>query len=287
MPIQFKVIQDNNIIVDQYANKPTVYLDNWAFNTFALNEELGKKFTKIMNDKNGTIAFSIMNLFEITAKEDNEQIKSIVSFIDSIDGILIDVNPNDVIEREKDYRKRGITQSPCADVNLLRACFLYAHDPLKPFKISELILKLHDKIKTLNYELEQHFEQDLFSIILRARADVKALARARKRSYKKIECQFPPCTQQILSKCIDFIVLNQNMRMPDKEWCDVFHLITPVAYCDFVLADSRWTHFIRTLKLKKPCIAQVYSYNQIEKFLGDLKDYAQKHGDPGYSDALG
>ena len=273
MPIRFKVIQGNNIIIGQYANKPTVYLDNWAFNTFAPREEFGKKFTKIMNDKNGTIAFSIMNLFEITAKEDNEQIKSIVSFIDSIDGILIDVTPDDVIEREKDYRKRGITQiSPCADVSLLRANFLYAHDPRKPFMISELILELRDKIKTLNYKLGQNFEQVLYPIILKARADSKVLDQAHKRFKQKIECEFP-CTQQIYSKCIDFIVINQNMRMPDREWCDVFNLIVPAAYCDFVLADSRWTSFIRTLNLKKPCIAQVYNSTQIEEFLRDLSDY--------------
>jgi hypothetical protein len=273
MPIRFRDVQGGEILIEQYANKPTVYLDNWAFNTFALKEELGKKFTKIMNDKNGSIAFSIMNLYEITVREDDEQIKSIVSFIDSIDGIFIDVSPDDVIKREEDYRKRDITQmSPCADVSLLKANFLYAHNPLRPFRISELILKHRDEIKTLNYEREQNFEKVLYPTILKARADSKVLERARKRFKQKIECTYP-CTQQIYSKCIDFIASNQNMKMPNKEWCDVFNLVVPVAYCDFVLADSRWTHFIRTLKLKKPCIAKVYSCKQIEKFLEDLKNY--------------
>ena len=108
---------------------------------------------------------------------------------------------------------------------------------------------------------------------MRARADSKALERARKRFKQKIECTYP-CTQQIFSKCINFIAINQNMRMPNKEWCDVINLIVPVAYCDFVLADSRWTNFINGLKFKTcRCIAKAYNYNQIEQFLEDLKNY--------------
>jgi len=273
MPIQFKVIQ-GDIVVEQHANKPTVYLDNWAFNTFALKEELSKKFTKIMNDKTSTLAFSIMNLVEITNRADNQQIDNIVNFIDSIDGIFIDVNPQDVIKREKDYKKRGITHiSPCADVGLLRVNFLIAHNLLRPFRISEVILKLRDEIKITNYVLtEQHFEQSLYPIVLKARADNKVLERARKRFKQKIECTYP-CTQQIFTKCIDFIALNKNMRMPNKEWCDVFNLIVPVAYCDFVLADARWTTFIHGLKFKMSCIAKVYNCNQIEQFFEDLKNY--------------
>jgi len=276
MPIRFKVVQGNTII-EEYANKPTVYLDNWTFNAFALGDELGKEFIKIINDKNGSLAFSIINLLEITVREDDEQINKIKNFIDSIDGFFIDVDPHNVIKKEKDYRNRGITQSPVAGVDLLKANFLHAHKPYEQFRISEIIPKLRDEIRSPsneNHELEQHFEKTLYPIILRARSDTKALERAHKRFKQKIKCEFP-CTRQILSKCIDFIVLNRDMKMPNKEWCDVLNLIVPVSYCDFVLADSRWENFIRNLNFEKPCIAQVYNPNstQIEQFLKDLSNY--------------
>jgi hypothetical protein len=63
------------------------------------------------------------------------------------------------------------------------------------------------------------------------------------------------------------------MKMGNNEWRDVFNLIVPVSYCDFVLCDNRWRDFINTTGLKYPDIANVYSKKTLEQFLFDLKHY--------------
>lgn len=270
MPISFRGVQGSDIVVEQVANRPTIYLDNWAFNLFTQNRELGGKLLKLMNEKVGSIAFSIMNLYEITIREDRDQVEIIKNYIDAFDCILIDINPDKVIMKEELHKNGKIVGSPAADYELLKAYVLYAHNYLKPFRVSELVTKLQEEIKTQKTLLEQKFEKELFPIIKKARTEDGLLSQAKKRFAKKLQSEFP-CTRGIYSKCIDYIVINEKMKMPDKEWRDVFHLIVPVSYCDYVLIDSRWLSFVNTLGLQHPFIAKVFSHNYIADFFDDLE----------------
>ena len=56
--------------------------------------------------------------------------------------------------------------------------------------------------------------------------------------------------------------------MSGNEWVDVFHLVVPVAYLDFVALDKRWIHFVRNhLPLSQPSIANVYGPGELESFI--------------------
>lgn len=76
-----------------------------------------------------------------------------------------------------------------------------------------------------------------------------------------------PYTKDIYRLAIDFVVVNETMKMPSKEWIDILHTVVPVAYFDFVMLDKRWYHFIRTVfPLSPPDIANVFSKPEIDKF---------------------
>lgn len=277
--IKYKEVTDKGIIIEQIATRPIVYLDNWALNLFSANHTLRDRFTKLLNDLQGTMAISAIHLLEVVGRSDERQIVCILNFIDSVDGIFIDIEPRKVIERERNFQntdKSFCLNGPAADLQLLEVLG-YPHSPLKPFKISEIFLKLQKKIEGDKNVIKLDFEKNLFPIIKKCRKDKDALLRAKNRfknKSKRIKTEFP-YTEELYSWCIDFIAINETMKMPDKEWRDVAQVIVPTAYCDFVLIDSRWVKFVQATGLKNPEIAKVYSQNELDNFLNDLEKFSE------------
>ena len=90
---------------------------------------------------------------------------------------------------------------------------------------------------------------------------------------RKEQRQHYPAISYIEAQCIDFICVNSEMNMPNKEWIDVFHTIVPVSYCDFALIDRRWKGFIKGIGLEYPEIAKVYKKREVDNFIDDLKNF--------------
>lgn len=267
--------------IKQIPSPPTVYLDNWALNSFTACHTVGARFSNVLNKLGGTLAISMINLLEVVRRSDQKQVSSILSFVDSVDGVFIDFNPNRVISREKRARNIGkfiCKNSPCADLGLLDH-ILCTHDPFKSVRVSEVFLQLQKEISDGTYVIQEHFERSLFPLITKARTGPFALSKAKNRfrnRNKKIKTKFPH-TEDLLNQCIDYIVINETMKMGDKEWRDVFHVIVPVAYCDFVLIDKRWIAFIKSTGLKNPEIARVYNQAKLEQFLNDLEKFGANY----------
>jgi len=263
--------------IKQIPSPPTVYLDNWALNSFTACHTVGARFSNLLNKLGGTLAISIINLLEAVRRNDQKQVSSIRSFVDSVDGVFVDCDPNGVIRREKRGRNIGkfiCENSPWADLELLEH-LLCTHDPRKPVRVSEVFVQLQKEIRDGTYVIQEDFERDLFPLITKARNDPVALLKVRNRfrnRNKKIKTEFPH-TEDLFNQCIDFIVTNETMKMGDKEWRDVFHVIVPVAYFDFVLIDKRWIAFIQSTGLRNPEIARVYNQAKLEQFLNDLEKF--------------
>ena len=67
------------------------------------------------------------------------------------------------------------------------------------------------------------------------------------------------------------------MKMPNKEWCDIFHTIVPASYCNFLLIDKRWLNFIKSTGLNSPQIAKVYAQRNLSEFLKDLENWKKPY----------
>lgn len=270
--------------IDQIANPPTVYLDTWALFDFIEDDKLSDKFIKILNNLGGTLMLSIMSVLESVGLKNQKQLQCLCDLIDliGIDKVaLLDFNFMRVNAKEKIYKKIGglfLKISPAIDLKLLDT-IIKIHKPEDPLKISEIILAYRKDLEN-GKVLEENWEQSLFPIIARARNNINALTNAKKRFRKRKEkantCKFP-CTEFLMETCIDYIVINENMKMPDKEWRDIFHTIVPVAYCYFVLVDKKWLNFIKSTGLEYPQIAKVYTRRNLSEFLKDLENWGKPY----------
>ena len=263
--------------IDQIANPPTVYLDTWALFDFIGDNDLADRFIKILNNRGGTLMLSMISVIENMAIDNQEQIKNIYKFIDSMGAAFLDFNFTRVIRKEKIYKKiRGpfLKISPAIDLGLLDS-FIKIHKPENPLKVSEIFLAYRQDLEN-GKVLEEDWEQSLFPIIVRARNDINALFNAKNRFRKRKEnantYKFP-YTKFLMKTCFDYIIINENMKMPDKEWRDILHTIVPASYCDFLLIDKRWRSFIRSTGLEYPQIAKIYAQRNLSEFLKDLENW--------------
>lgn len=270
--------------IDQIAIPPTVYLDTWALFDFIKDDKLSDKFIKILNNLGGTLMLSIMSVLESVGLKNQKQFQCLCDLIDSlgIDKVaLLDFNFMRVNVKEKIYKKIGgpfLKISPAVDLELLDT-IIKIHKPEDPLKISEIFLAYQKDLDN-GKVLEENWEQSLFHIIVRARNNINALSNAKKRFRRRKEkantCKFP-CTDFLMETCFDYIAINENMKMPDKEWRDIFHTIVPVAYCDFVLVDKKWLNFIKSTGLEYPQIAKVYAQRNLSEFLKDLENWKRPY----------
>jgi len=267
--------------IDQVAYPPTVYLDTWALFDFIGDNDFADRFVKILNNLGGTLILSMVSIIESMAIDNQEQIQNLYKFIDSMGAAFLDFNFTRVIKKEKIYKKiRGpfLKISPAIDCGLLDS-FIKIHKPENPLKVSEVFLAYRQDLEN-GKVLEENWEQSLFPIIVRARKNINALFNAKKRFRKRKEnantYKFP-CTEFLWESCIDYIAINENMKMPDKEWRDIFHTIAPVAYCGFVLVDKKWLNFIKSTGLEYPQIAKVYTRRNLSEFLKDLENWKRPH----------
>jgi len=263
--------------IDQIACPPTVYLDTWALFDFIGDNDLADRFIKILNNLGGTLMLSMVSIIESMAIDNQEQIQNLYKFIDSLGAAFLDFNFTRVIKKEKIYKKiRGpfLEISPAIDCGLLDS-FIRIHKPEKPLKISEIFLAYRQDLEN-GEVLNEKWEEDLFPIVIRARNNINALSNAKKRFKERKESANTykfPCTEFLWESCIDYIAINENMKMPNKEWYDVLHTIVPAAYCDFVLIDKRWRNFVKSTGLNSPQIAKVYAQRNLSEFLEDLDNW--------------
>ena len=282
MVLRYKNVTDGGVTIEQVTSRPSIYLDQWMWCLLSEDSALRNRFIKTADDINATVMYSIATLIELALIEDKKQIDAIHEVMDSLDYGFSDSNPSRVIKKEEELEIsgggtfRGI--NPCCDLELIKNYFLYRMDPLKPFQLSAILPKLKADVESGKFrEMGQRFE-DLTPIVLNARNDPEALSRAKKRhSKKELFRKQMPYTKDIYRLAIDFVVVNENMKMPSKEWIDLLHTVVPVAYFDFVMLDKRWCHFIRTVfPLSSPDIANVFSKREIDRFLSEIKDFEDK-----------
>ncbi|MBA7589225.1 hypothetical protein ES708_31306 [subsurface metagenome] len=152
--------------IDQIAYPPSVYLDTWALFDFIEDGNLADRFIKILNNLGGTLIFSKISIIESMAIDNQEQIKNLYKFIDSI-GVekiaFLDFNFTRVIDNENNYKKNNgqfSKISPSIDIELLYA-LLEIHKPENPLKVSEIFLAYRQDLEN-GKVLNEKWEEDLF-----------------------------------------------------------------------------------------------------------------------------
>lgn len=264
--------------ITQKIFPPSIYLDTWAIFDFSLINQLSKKFINIVNNLNATLILSIITVFETMSIKDQNQINSVLNFLDSINianTAFLDFNFVRVIKRENDFRKKDIFElSPALDDELLSNFIPIFHNS-KKVSVSDIFIAYRKeflKVKKIN----ENWEKELFPKIIKARKNIKIVEKAKTQYSKRTEESDHyafPYTKFLFQQLYNYLVINKNMNMPDKEWIDIFHLVVPVAYCDFVLMDKRWFNFFDNLGLSYPKISRIYFKRKLSQFFNDLKNW--------------
>jgi hypothetical protein len=231
--------------------------------------------------------YSVVTLIELAQITDQKQIEAIKEVMENFDYGFSDAKPSRVIQREEESETQGggafYSINLCRDDKLIENYFRNIMDPLIPFTMSHILKKMRELRTNRPYrEMGNVFSRRLTADLQKARQDPEVLEKAKKRhSRRELQRKKPPYTKDIYSLALDFAVVNESMRMTPNEWRDFLHTVVPVAYCDFVLLDKRWCHFIREVfPLKYPDIAHVYSQRDLEKFLTALLDFKENKANP-------
>lgn len=272
--ITSRQLANGEIVFEQKAVGPSIYLDQWMWCELSEDATLCKRFIESALSHSCCIMYSIASLMELAQVSDQGQLHALAEVMDSLDFGFVEMDPNQVIALEKRHEsgRTGVFSGrhPAADLDM----FNYAirrHHPSMP-KMSSILRDLKQEIPARYRAMADRLEASLTPMVEHARADSNVLARAKtKNRERSIRRPGPPYTEDILRALTFFLVANENMKMNGKEWVDVFHLVVPVAYMEFVVLDKRWIHFVRNyLPLLPPNIAAVYGPGELESFIRDL-----------------
>jgi hypothetical protein len=140
--------------------------------------------------------------------------------------------------------------------------------------VSDIIASVIDELpsKRLSRSNDK-FLTDMKHLLETGRNDTEHLKRAKDRfgKLKKRGPKYQTATRELLQLALDFVMRNMNMKMAQySEWNDIFHLVVPVAYCDIVMLDRRWTAFLNQTGFSFPQIAMTFDKRSIESLFEQI-----------------
>ena len=276
-------LPEGGISFGQNPHGPTVYLDQWMWGQLSQDQALRNRFLGVAASRQSCVMYSFASLMELAQIADQGQLDVLAALMDELDYGFVQSDPVETILLEKKHEtKPGVFQGrhPAVDLDLLNYA-IGKHYPPVP-KMSALLRDLKNEVPSRYAAIADHLHQHLTPMVERAKRDTKALARAEtKNRERKLGRTSAPYTQDIL-RCLNFfLVANETMKMTRNEWIDIFHMVVPVAYMDFMVLDKRWANFVRNhLPLRPPNIARVYSPGEIDLFLIDLASAPSKAAPP-------
>lgn len=240
--IKLGINTSGSLVIIQQSTAPSVYLDNWALMDIACNKNTTDLFIKILKKHNGTLEFSGMNLLELSLIEDLTQIKAIEEFLDNIIPNLsfIDMIPQNVIDRENRILNAGEQIPPHWDPNLLRFYATMYRDSLTPLSAKGFFTHLR---QSEIIDACRTFMQGFKNLVEEKRQIVKTNP-----EYQYAVSRIPSgkpmqrATRYIYQDIVNSLIRDNIDMGNSKNWCDFFHTVVPIAYCNFVLLDRTWAH---------------------------------------------
>jgi len=278
--IKHQLDDGRNVLIEKIG-QPIVYLDNWAINDISLNPTFRQRFITIMKSRKGTLRISVSNIVELLKQTDQKQIESILSLIDSVDAGLINTNFREVIALENGILKGDVDENPSNHLDLIRV-YLLAQNWPELWTVSGFVRSVLENSSEKHFsESWDQFAKKMKGFLNAVRSDNKYANKSKTRSAitRKAGKKYDRATRELFQLGFDFVLQNHDMTMSSNEWHDFFHLIVPVAYCDIVLLDKRWTTFVNQTKLTYPDIAFVFNRKSMDVFFNTLETFSFSEND--------
>lgn len=280
MFIKYPLDDGRNLLREQLG-QPIVYLDNWAINDIALDLSFRHRFIDIMKDRKGTLRLSVSNIVELLKQTDQNQIESILSMIDSVDAGFINTNFEEVINLENRMLRGEVDENPSHQLGLIYA-YLLAQNWPESWTMSDVVRSVLENSSGEYFsESWDQFAEKMKSFldVVRSDNEYTIKSKARSTSIRKKGKEYDRATRELFQLGFDFVLQNSDMTMTSNEWHDFFHSIVPVAYCDIVLLDKRWTTFVSQTNLTFPDIAFAFGRKSIDVFFNTLQTFSFSEND--------
>lgn len=284
--IRLGLSSGGNFVFSQGLTSPCVYLDNWAIRNISSSPELSKRFIKTLLDKDGTLALSWVNLFEIPATIDPLQLEAIESFIAAISPhlIFIESDPSSVVKKEDEALGSEAGIGPHLDNGLLDFFATLRRTSVNPLSGKELIEILKSPTVVEKFgQMKGKFMGNITQLLEQVRK--KRESDPQFKAALKLPVSGPEyqrATRYIYQEALNHLYRGDE-PMTVNDWLDFFHTIVPLSYCDLVLLDKRWfdlaTRIINRLRLDGKLAAQCFSPRTMEEF---WKVFASEFG-TGYA----
>ncbi len=269
--IELSVDPTGEVIAKQYLASPAIYLDLWAIKDFSLDLRIAERFVKALVRKSGTLVLSWIHFLELSQLRNEKQVSAIIEFFEKASPhvFFMDVIPKSVIDKEDSLLKGKVRIAPHADDRFLKLFLTHRRQGPNPLTVGEF---LKDFQQERVVSMCQSFLNELIETVeksrRRAQANPKLAAHI-----KQIPSgpDLPHATRFINIDALQYVV-RDKIKVTPRDWRDLFHMIVPLAYCDILLLDHRWTVKAREIVERlqrvgnKAQMAEVFSGRELEQF---------------------
>lgn len=261
-----------------------VYLDHWALRDFSSIPEIGARFATTLAKRDGTLALSLLSWAEFAGLTDTSQAEAAERFVEGLLPRLFFTRfePFEVLKREEDFDTGRTQQSPEGDEDALATVAHLHGSGVSGWTVKGIFTEPSKRRDSLTSTIESFADAGIESLRrLRARVDSeKEMQRAKRQRLKGLEGA-RRATRALLWEMITELEANRAGDPTRNDMMDLFHVVVPCAYCDFVLVDTRWQQAVDRARdrLSKRGIsvrvARVFSKseNGIDRFLTELDAY--------------
>src|SRR5262249_798831 len=156
--------------------------DHWAHARFSRDKELGDRFVRILHERNGTFALSILNLSEFSGLTDVGQAKAAERFLESMlpRGFFMRFSPPQPTDGTFAVWTGKTTESPVGDVALLHLFGLpmaEGRGTLHARGLFSEAVRQRDKVQALLTSLIQRVQADYEQYLVANRRPLPELKR--------------------------------------------------------------------------------------------------------------
>ena len=283
--IEFTINKDGGYI-NQWCAPPTVYLDHWAWIKISKNEILAERFSRALKARNGTLAFSWLNIIEFSKVANEEHARKANELLDAIWPQVFVLYPNffKVIEQEEKEISGGERFALHGDIETLRSILKIR--PLTPNSLSPLRTpKLFDLATKTGITFDDNADF-LIKHIASWRQDYcnkPEFNSAVNRTPKAKKAEFG--TRFIARELLGSFIKDEGLQIGKgrrNHAMDLSHAIVPVAYCEYVLLDNYWASQVELARKRIRDgggvfpMAKVFSEKEdgLVRFIQDLESVA-------------
>jgi len=256
------VSREEVLEIDAFIKPPSVYLDHWALRLFSSRDDLRKRFYELMEDKDSTLLFSSVNVWEV-AKNTGESAEQIRSFLKIIGDrwFPLEFNPFTVIEKEECFKTPAFLGE-----SFLRSYYPHIHGG--PLHLADVITLTREN--NFNEVIAVRIEE--ITVEVTRTIDEQREWRKNNPSLKSLpirpfDARFP--TRFIFAGLMDFIT-KESYQFTINHVKDLLHATVALAYGDMVLLDSHWANLGKRLQLPSTLI---FKQDEVELFLQQWKEW--------------